>query len=53
MVVLTTEDPPFASEPRPIGIELAAGGAPVLDFARPSAVLLRVWPSGGGLPGRD
>ncbi len=42
-LVLTTEDPPFAPEPDPPMVDLA-GDAPVIEFARPSAVLLRAWP---------
>ncbi len=42
-VVLTSEDRPFAIDPQPIHVELS-GSAPVIRFARPSAVLLRSWP---------
>jgi maltooligosyltrehalose trehalohydrolase len=41
--VLTTEDHPFAPEPMPPIVNLS-GEAPIIRFARPSAVLLRVWP---------
>ncbi|HEX8200826.1 MAG TPA: DUF3459 domain-containing protein, partial [Isosphaeraceae bacterium] len=40
-VVLTTEDPEFAPDPAPPQVALD-GPAPVIRFARPSAVLLRV-----------
>jgi maltooligosyltrehalose trehalohydrolase len=39
-VVLTTEDPAFSPDPLPPRIDLT-GAAPVIHFARPSAVLLR------------
>jgi hypothetical protein len=41
-LILTTEDPPFAPDPHPPKIELTMV-APRISFARPSAVLLRVW----------
>jgi maltooligosyltrehalose trehalohydrolase len=41
-LTLTTEDPPFAPDPAPPTVELI-GPAPVIRFARPSAVLLRAW----------
>jgi maltooligosyltrehalose trehalohydrolase len=40
-VVLTTEDPPFAPDPAPPQMDLS-GPAPIVRFARPSAVILRV-----------
>lgn len=43
-VLFTTEDRPFAPDPMPPAIDLAAGG-PRIRFARPSAVLLSVWPA--------
>jgi maltooligosyltrehalose trehalohydrolase len=39
-LVLTTEDPPFATDPSPPRVDLTAP-APVVHFARPGAVLLR------------
>jgi maltooligosyltrehalose trehalohydrolase len=42
-VRFTTEDPPFAADPRPPAIDLEGG--PRIRFARPSAVLLSAWPS--------
>ena len=39
VLVLTTEDPRFALDPEPIGLDLA-GPAPTLRFDRPGAVLL-------------
>ena len=42
-LILTTEDPPFAPDPRPPRVELTAR-TPRISFTRPSAVLLRVWP---------
>jgi maltooligosyltrehalose trehalohydrolase len=41
-LVLTTEDLPFAPDPKPPRIELNQG-APRISFARPAAVLLRIW----------
>jgi maltooligosyltrehalose trehalohydrolase len=41
-LILTTEDPPFAPDPHPPRIELTMV-APRISFARPSAVMLRVW----------
>jgi maltooligosyltrehalose trehalohydrolase len=38
-VVLTTEDPRFASDPKPIRMDLSAG--PVIGFERPGSVILR------------
>jgi maltooligosyltrehalose trehalohydrolase len=46
-LVLTTEDPPFAPEPAAPRIDLSSA-APVLEFARPGAVVLRAEPRGGG-----
>ena len=40
-VVLTTEDSPYAPDPRPPAFALS-GTTPVIDFAGPAAVLLRV-----------
>ena len=40
--ILTTEDPPFATEPKPPAVELT-GIPPRISFQRPSAVLLRAW----------
>ncbi|MBV8559020.1 MAG: malto-oligosyltrehalose trehalohydrolase [Planctomycetaceae bacterium] len=51
-VVLTTEDPPFAPDPSPPRVDLA-GPAPILDFDRPGAILLREHPDpglGGEIP---
>jgi maltooligosyltrehalose trehalohydrolase len=45
--ILTTEDPPFAPEPSPPRVDLA-GPVPGIEFARPSAVLLRAVPTSGG-----
>ena len=42
-LVLSTEDPPFAPHPAPPSIDLS-GGSLLIEFARPSAVLLRAWP---------
>jgi maltooligosyltrehalose trehalohydrolase len=38
--ILTTEDAPFAPDPRPIHLDLN-GPTPMIDFARPSAVFFR------------
>jgi maltooligosyltrehalose trehalohydrolase len=40
-VLLTTEDRPFAPDPHPIRF---VNDAPTIAFARPSAILLSVWP---------
>ena len=45
-VVLTTEDPAFATDPEPIRLDLAAT-LPQIDFARPGAVILRKLPAVG------
>lgn len=42
-LVLTTEDRPYTTDPRPPRVELG-GSAPVVEFQQPSAVLLRAWP---------
>ena len=42
-LLLTTEDRPFAPDPQPPVIEFQAG-ALTIRFARPSAVLLSMWP---------
>jgi maltooligosyltrehalose trehalohydrolase len=42
--VLTTEDPPFAPDPAPPRLDLS-GAAVAIEFARPSAVLLRAAPA--------
>jgi maltooligosyltrehalose trehalohydrolase len=42
-LLLTTEDPPFAPDPRPPAIESHNGGLRIA-FARPSAVLVSIWP---------
>ncbi|MBA3314268.1 MAG: malto-oligosyltrehalose trehalohydrolase [Planctomycetota bacterium] len=47
-LVLTTEDPPFTTDPQPPQVDLV-GRAPRITFIRPSAVLLRVLPDGDGL----
>jgi maltooligosyltrehalose trehalohydrolase len=39
-VVLTTEDGPFCSDPHPVRVE-QLDAAPIIRFARPSAVILR------------
>ena len=39
-VVLTSEDPDFASDPDPVRVA-TGGAAPVIQFARPGAVILR------------
>ncbi len=44
--ILTTEDPPFAPEPSPPRVDLA-GPVPAIEFARPSAVLLRAVSTSG------
>jgi maltooligosyltrehalose trehalohydrolase len=44
-VVLNTEDPPFCPDPSPRHVDLT-GPAPVIDFPRPGAVLLRRQPVG-------
>jgi maltooligosyltrehalose trehalohydrolase len=49
-LALTTEDPAFAPDSLPPEIELS-GAAPRIRFARPSAVLLRVWPAAQAFPG--
>ncbi len=51
-LVLTTEDRPFAPEPRPPIVDLT-GPSPVIRFARPSGVLLRVWPCERSWPAED
>jgi maltooligosyltrehalose trehalohydrolase len=45
--ILTTEDPPFAPEPSPPRVDLS-GPVPGIEFARPSAVLLRAVSTSGG-----
>jgi maltooligosyltrehalose trehalohydrolase len=47
-LVLTTEDPPFAPDPSPPRVDLS-GEAPRIEFSRPSAVLLRAWPTAGDI----
>jgi maltooligosyltrehalose trehalohydrolase len=42
-LLFTTEDRPFATDPQPPGIE-SHDGALKITFARPSAVLLSIWP---------
>jgi hypothetical protein len=44
-VLLDTEDPAYADDPRAIGID-SGGRRPVLHFARPGAAVLRLTPSG-------
>jgi maltooligosyltrehalose trehalohydrolase len=44
-LVLTTEDRPFALDPRPPVVTFENGELNI-DFSRPSAVLLSVWPRG-------
>lgn len=46
-IALTTEDRPYAADPMPPEVDLS-GTAPIIAFARPSAVLLRVWPTSDG-----
>jgi maltooligosyltrehalose trehalohydrolase len=43
--VLTTEEPPFTTDPSPPRIDLS-GRAPVVDFSRPAAVVLKSIPHG-------
>ena len=42
--ILTTEDPPFATDPTPPDLDLS-GETPAIRFGRPSAVLLRAVPA--------
>jgi hypothetical protein len=42
-VLFSTEDPPFAVDPMPPAVEKNEHGLRI-GFARPSAVLLSVWP---------
>jgi hypothetical protein len=51
-LLFTTEDRPFAPDPRPPDIESHAGEL-TIAFRRPSAVLLSMWPQGPAAPGTD
>jgi maltooligosyltrehalose trehalohydrolase len=42
-ILFTTEDPPFAPDPQPPAIDVDAGELKI-TFARPSAVLVSIWP---------